>query len=90
MIDADLASDASVAAAFETFRQRLGGAIASVIHLAAYFNFASEDHPLYQAVNVDGTRRLLRCWVSGSRQERASVVWFEVNLSTPFAAATFG
>jgi len=86
MIDADLASDASVAAAFETFRQRLGGAI----HLAAYFNFASEDHPLYQAVNVDGTRRLLRCWVSGSRQERASVVWFEVNLSTPFAAATFG
>jgi len=23
-------------------------------------------------------------------QEQASVAWFEVNLSTPFAAATFG
>ena len=30
------------------------------MHLAAYFDFTGEENPLYQSVNVDGTRRLLR------------------------------
>ena len=31
-----------------------GSRIASVVHLAAYFDFTGEDNPLYQSVNVDG------------------------------------
>jgi nucleoside-diphosphate-sugar epimerase len=56
----DLASDDSVELAFRKFREAYGGRIASVIHLIAYFDFAGKPNPLYQAVNVDGTRRLLR------------------------------
>src|SRR5690606_34029338 len=42
------------------FREEHGERIASVVHLAAYFDFSGEDSPLYQAVNVEGTRNLLR------------------------------
>ncbi len=59
-IKVDLTSDESTAHAFATLRERHGGAIASVIHLAAYFDFSGEEHPLYEKVNVAGTRRLLR------------------------------
>jgi nucleoside-diphosphate-sugar epimerase/uncharacterized membrane protein len=59
IIACDLTSDASVGAAFATFRRRYGGRIAAVVHLAAYFDFTGEDHPLYHEVNVGGTRRLL-------------------------------
>ena len=38
---------------------RFGSRIASVIHLVAYFDFSGESKPLYQSVNVEGTRRLL-------------------------------
>ena len=34
--------------------------MASVIHLAAYFDFSGEVSPKYQEVTVEGTRRLLR------------------------------
>ena len=54
MIEADLTSDESVAKAFEVFRSRFGGRIASVVHLAAYFDFSGEDHPLYQAIRPTG------------------------------------
>lgn len=33
---------------------------AAVIHLAAYFDFSGDEHPLYQKLNVDGTRLLIR------------------------------
>ena len=56
----DLGSDESVASALKSFRDAHGSRIASVVHLAAYFDFTGEDNPLYQSVNVDGTRRLLR------------------------------
>ena len=56
----DLGSDNSVAAALQSIRSAHGSRIASVVHLAAYFDFTGEDNPLYQSVNVDGTRRLLR------------------------------
>ncbi|NZA27089.1 NAD-dependent epimerase/dehydratase family protein [Luteimonas sp. SJ-92] len=59
-IEIDLTSDDSVAGAFAKFRERFGGRIASVVHLAAYFDFSGEYRPLYDEVNVDGTRRLLR------------------------------
>ncbi|QDY99274.1 NAD-dependent epimerase/dehydratase family protein [Nitratireductor mangrovi] len=56
----DLSSRDSVELALRNFRDRHGGKIASVIHLAAYFDFTGEDHPLYDNVNVEGTRNLLR------------------------------
>ena len=60
IIPIDLTQDASVEHAFETFRSAHGGTIASVIHLAGYFDFTGEDSPLYHTLNVDGTRRLMR------------------------------
>jgi nucleoside-diphosphate-sugar epimerase len=34
--------------------------LASVIHLAAYYDFSGEPSPLYQTLTVEGTRRLLK------------------------------
>jgi nucleoside-diphosphate-sugar epimerase len=56
----DLGSDESVASALKSFCDTHGSRIASVVHLAAYFDFTGEENPLYQSVNVDGTRRLLQ------------------------------
>ena len=60
VFEADFTSDASIELALRKFRDRFGSRIASVIHLVAYFNFTGEDNPLYQSVNVEGTRRLMR------------------------------
>ena len=57
---ADFTSDAAVELALRKFRDAFGSRIASVIHLVAYFDFTGEEKPLYQSVNVEGTRRLLR------------------------------
>ena len=59
LIGVDLTSRQSVEAAMREFRDRYGGEIASVIHLAAYFDFTGEESPLYDKVNVEGTRNLL-------------------------------
>ena len=59
-IEFDLTDDASVELALRKLRERHGDRIASVVHLAAYFDFSGEESPLYEAVNVEGTRRLLR------------------------------
>jgi nucleoside-diphosphate-sugar epimerase len=55
----DLSSDQSVRESLENFRQQFGGKIASVIHLAAYYDFSGEPSPLYEQVTVRGTERLL-------------------------------
>ncbi|MCA1441687.1 NAD-dependent epimerase/dehydratase family protein [Ensifer sp. IC4062] len=55
----DLTSDESVRTALEKVRERSDGRIASVIHLAAYYNTIGKSDPKYDAVNVEGTRRLL-------------------------------
>lgn len=60
LIEVDLSSADSVAMALSRFRGAYGERIASVIHLAAYFDFTGEQHPLYEKVNVEGTRNLLR------------------------------
>ena len=41
-------------------REEHGERIASVIHLAAFFDFSGEEKPHYRSVNVEGTRRMLR------------------------------
>ena len=48
-----------VRAAVEEVRRRSGGRIASVVHLAAYYDFSGEDSPLYEKVTIEGTDRLL-------------------------------
>ena len=59
-IEVDLTDDASVARATERVRAEHGARLASVVHLAAFFDFSGEEKPAYHAVNVEGTRRLLR------------------------------
>jgi nucleoside-diphosphate-sugar epimerase len=56
----DLTDDRSVAAAFKRVRTAYGERIASVIHLAAYFDLTGEPNPKYEEVTVRGTERLLR------------------------------
>lgn len=58
-IEADIGSDAALARGMHQFKERYGKRIASVIHLAAFYDFSGEDHPAYREVNVEGTRRLL-------------------------------
>lgn len=59
-LECDLTDDSSVEEALESVRRRYGSAIASVIHLAAYYDFSGEPSPLYDELTVEGTRRLLR------------------------------
>jgi nucleoside-diphosphate-sugar epimerase len=56
----DLTSDESVEQAFQRARTAYGNRIASVIHLAAYFDLTGEPNPKYEQVTVRGTERLLR------------------------------
>ncbi len=56
----DLESDQSVADALARIHQEHGNQIASVLHLAAYYDFAGEPSEKYKAITVNGTRRLLR------------------------------
>jgi nucleoside-diphosphate-sugar epimerase len=59
-LEADITSEQALARAFDTLRARYGGRIASVIHLAAFYEFSDEPHPLYDEVNIQGTQKLLR------------------------------
>lgn len=59
-INADLASEPSVMQACAELRKQVGNKLASVIHLAAFYDFSNEPDPRYQQVNVNGTRHLLR------------------------------
>ena len=58
-IDCDLADEASVTRALEALEARVGPRLAAVVHLAAYYDFTGEPSPLYDEVNVAGTRRLV-------------------------------
>lgn len=59
-INADVTSDEALAKACNLLRARYGNRLASVIHLAAFYDFSGEPHPMYEEVNVKGTQRLLR------------------------------
>ncbi|MEX0718709.1 MAG: NAD(P)-dependent oxidoreductase [Planctomycetaceae bacterium] len=59
-IEADLTDDASMRRAIAEVRDRAGERIASVLHLAAYYDFSGEPSPLYDELTVRGTSRLLR------------------------------
>jgi len=59
-ITADVTSDKSVADGLSTIREHHGAHIASVVHLAAYYDFFGKPSPLYDEITVQGTARLLR------------------------------
>jgi nucleoside-diphosphate-sugar epimerase len=58
-LECDLTSDESTREAIEQARERFGSDLASVVHLAAYYDFSGEPSPLYDELTVQGTRRLL-------------------------------
>lgn len=61
LIGCDITDADSMARAVDELRETLvGESVASVIHLAAYFDFSGEERPQYKAVNEEGTRNLLR------------------------------
>lgn len=64
-VSVDLTSDDSVRRGLERVRIGYGLRIASVVHLAAYYDFAGEPSPLYEQVTVRGTERMLRGLKSG-------------------------
>ncbi|MFV3075424.1 NAD-dependent epimerase/dehydratase family protein [Niveispirillum fermenti] len=60
VIEADLTDGESVAGALDRIGAHYGRRFASVVHLAAFFDFSGEDKPEYKAVNVDGSRNLMQ------------------------------
>jgi nucleoside-diphosphate-sugar epimerase len=60
IVECDLRSDESVQQAFTHVRERFGTRIASVVHLAAYYDFSGEPSDKYEQITVQGTARLLR------------------------------
>jgi nucleoside-diphosphate-sugar epimerase len=55
----DITDRASIDSALERVKFAYGAAVASVIHLAAYYDFAGEPSDLYEKVTVRGTENLL-------------------------------
>lgn len=56
----DLTSDEAVSAGLRRVRTACGNRIASVVHLAAYFDLTGKPNPLYGEITVWGTEKLLR------------------------------
>lgn len=56
----DITSEPSLRRGLRAVRERHGDRLASVIHLAAYYDFSGSPSPLYEKVTVRGTERLLR------------------------------
>jgi nucleoside-diphosphate-sugar epimerase len=59
-VSVDLTAEDRVRRALERVRYAYGLRLASVIHLAAYYDFSGEPSPLYDEITVRGTERLLR------------------------------
>jgi len=55
----DLMSVESISEAFERVRYAYGNHLASVVHLAAYYDFSGEPSPKYEEITIRGTGRLL-------------------------------
>ncbi|MEW4453452.1 NAD(P)-dependent oxidoreductase [Bremerella sp. JC817] len=55
----DLTEQDSVSQAIAQVKADYGDRLASVIHLAAYYDFSGDPSPLYDELTVNGTRRLI-------------------------------
>ncbi|MFG0287043.1 MAG: NAD-dependent epimerase/dehydratase family protein [Rhodopirellula sp. JB044] len=58
-IECDVSQSASVRAAMQKVHALTDGKLASVVHMAAFYDFSGKDSDLYEAVTVNGTDRLL-------------------------------
>jgi nucleoside-diphosphate-sugar epimerase len=58
-MDIDLSSEDSFKQVFQTIQERYGTKITSVIHLAAYYDFAGQPSSKYEEITVQGTAHLL-------------------------------
>lgn len=58
-VEVDVTDYANVRWAMEDVRKSRGNHLASVVHLAAYYDFSGEESPLYEKVTIEGTDRLL-------------------------------
>lgn len=56
----DITDEKSIRTAMERVSYAYGNKIASVIHLAAYYDFSGKPSPLYEEVTVKGTEKFLR------------------------------
>lgn len=56
----NITSDESMTNAMKRIEYGYGDHVASVIHLAAYYDFSGKTSPLYDKITVEGTERLLR------------------------------
>ncbi len=59
-IDFDVTSEESVREALQQVRKQHGERIASVIHLAAYYDFSGAPSDKYESITVRGTERFIR------------------------------
>jgi nucleoside-diphosphate-sugar epimerase len=59
-VPVDMTSERSVRRALQRLRYAYGDRIASVVHLAAYYDFSGQESDLYDRLTVGGTERLLR------------------------------
>lgn len=58
--DIDFSSDKNINEVLKKIRNEIGHQIASVIHLATYYDFTGEPNPKYDIVTVQGTSKLLQ------------------------------
>jgi len=59
-VSVDITSDENVREGLRTIRDHHGAHVASVVHLAAYYDFFGKPSPKYEEITVHGTGRLLR------------------------------
>ena len=59
-IRCDLTKEGGVDDALKVLKHNYGDTVASVLHLAAHYDFSGEPSPMYDKLTVEGTRRLLR------------------------------
>ncbi|MEQ7154195.1 NAD-dependent epimerase/dehydratase family protein [Brevundimonas aurifodinae] len=78
----DLTDDASVEAAFRRVRVAYGSRIASVVHLAGYFDLTGEPNSKYEEVTVKGTERLLRALQAFETEQFVFVSTMLIHAST--------
>lgn len=65
-VSVDLTQDEDVERVAHEVVRRVGADVASLIHLAAYYDFSGEPSDMYQKLTVEGTRRLLRSFRSAA------------------------
>jgi len=59
-VPVEITSDDSVLDGLRVIREHHGDHVASVVHLAAYYDFLGQPSPQYDEITVNGTGRLLR------------------------------